>query len=559
MDPWGIVSLAGLVASVAVALYIVVRVPRTPTRLPFALLMVAFAVWDLGEAAARLVPAADPADLLPWIRFQWIGISLTSGTFLHFALNFSRGRPLRERPWEVPVVYAVSVVVSSLVVTTDAIVAGVGASPTGPVARLAPGYALGALWYEGWFAATFVILARAYFRAPSPEFRRRSAPVVLVLAVAGVLASATETLWPLYTASPGNLGLASIYMLMITVGASFSEVRFRFLEVRAVTEVAPPGVRFGLRPGASYLFLSRARAPALIAFRELVASTPGLCITGAYPRKLQVEFGLERTPILWITAAAGADLSLRPKTLEFEVLHTVSRFVKGNPSTVVLVDDLDLLAHTNGFEAVCRFLHRVNNLSTGRGSTTIAAADPEAFTAGPLALLRGLFDEVREVAPPIAFLEPPPPAGPGTVLIEGDAEAALSLYESLEADGRGLVVTTKHPARLRGRLGPAARIVWVAGAGESVEDGPAPVAIDLEAGSLAAGFLRYRERPVVYVADIEQFRLFAPFPRVLEFVKGLIDQVSVRDGILIGSVEPRAVEPTELTSLRRRFDRVRSL
>src|SRR5256885_12984809 len=53
------------------------RVPRTPTRLPFALLAASFAIWDLGEAVVRFAPAASPDALLPWIRFQWVGIALT--------------------------------------------------------------------------------------------------------------------------------------------------------------------------------------------------------------------------------------------------------------------------------------------------------------------------------------------------------------------------------------------------------------------------------------------------------------------------------------------------
>src|SRR5207249_3469898 len=153
-----------------------------------------------------------------------------------------------------------------------------------------------------------------------------------------------------------------------------------------------------------------------------------------------------------------SERSARPRALEFEVLHAVSRFVRGNPATVVLVDDVDLLVRTVGFEAVARFLHRLNNLSTGRGSTTIAALDPDALPADQVTLLR-----------------------------------------------------------------------------------------------------RDRERPVVFVADIEQLRLFAPFPRVVEFVKGLIDQVAIRDGVLLASVEPKGIEAQELACLRRRFDVVRKL
>ncbi len=537
MNPWAAASLAGLAGTVALAAYVVVRVPRTPTRLPFVLLVAAFGVWDLGEAVVRLSPTADPAALLPWIRFEWVGVSLTSGTFLHFSLNLASGRPLRDRPWAIPLVYAATGFLGAFVVGTDVIVSGVDLSgPTGPVVNVGAGYPPAALWYEAWFVSAFVVLFQAYWRGESPGFRRRVRSLLAVLSTAGLLASVTEVFWPILTDSPGNLGLVSIYMLAITVGASAAEVRYHFLEVPAVTEAAPPRPRPLLAPGAAYLVLEKTREPAFSAFRELVSATPGLCLTGVYPRKVA-----------------------RPRALEFEVLHAVSRFVRGNPATVVLVDDVDLLVRTVGFEAVARFLHRLNNLSTGRGSTTIAALDPDALPADQVTLLRGLFDVVREFPPPVSFLEATLPSEPAAVLVEGDAEAALSLYETIATEGRGVVVTTKHPARIRGRLGASAPILWVASGGEAITADAHPVAIDLEAGSLATSLLRDRERPVVFVADIEQLRLFAPFPRVVEFVKGLIDQVAIRDGVLLASVEPKGIEAQELACLRRRFDVVRKL
>ena len=557
MTLWGVASAASLIATAALAAYIVARVPRTPTRLPFAVLAASFAIWDLGEAVVRFAPAASPDVLLPWIRFQWIGIALTSGTFLHFALNFATGRPSRERPWLLPVVYSVSGVVAALVLGTDLVVEGVSMGDLGPVADVGPAYPLAAGWYEAWFVATIAILVRAYLRNRSPEARRRSRGVLAVLAGAAVLASATEVFWPLYTSSEGNLGLSSIYMLAVAVGASLSELRFHFLEIPAVTERTPGPSPSTLRPGLATLFLSRTRDPAFEAFRDAVSLTPGLCLSGVHPAKLQERYGLERTPILWFTSAAEGERAVRPKALEFEVLHNVTRFMKENPATVVLVDDVDLLVHTVGFDAVARFLHRLNNLASGRGSTTIAAADPDTLTEPQLALLRGLFDEVREVPPPVSFLEPVLPPGPGAVLLEGDPGAAFSLYESVASGDRGVLVTTKNPVRLRRQGSAAKRVVWIGGGGEAREDGPA--AIDLEAGHLASGVLRGVPRPVLYLADLEQLRLHAPFPRVLEFVKGLIDQVAIQGGVLLASVTPQGMPAIEVASLRRRFDRVREL
>src|SRR5437867_8572024 len=196
MNPWGFASDASLIATAALAAYIVARVTRTPTRLPFVLLMVAFAMWDVPEAVVRFAPAASLDALEPWIRLQWVGISLTSGTFLHFALNFSAGKPLLHARWRLPIAYAVSAVVAPLVVGTNLVVAGVAEGPLGPVARLGFAYPAAAGVYEAWFAFTVAVLLRAYLRRQSPEIRRRSRSVVLGLATAAVASTVPDVSSP---------------------------------------------------------------------------------------------------------------------------------------------------------------------------------------------------------------------------------------------------------------------------------------------------------------------------------------------------------------------------
>ena len=123
-----------------------------------------------------------------------------------------------------PALFAVGVPMN-FVVGTDLIVSGVDLfGPAGPVVDVGAGYPLAALWYEAWFVSAFVVLFQAYWRGESPGFRRRVRSLLAVLSTAGLLASVTEVFWPILTDSPGNLGLVSIYMLAITVGASAAEV-----------------------------------------------------------------------------------------------------------------------------------------------------------------------------------------------------------------------------------------------------------------------------------------------------------------------------------------------
>src|SRR2546427_1453816 len=133
------------------------------------------------------------------------------------------------------------------------------------------------------------------------------------------------------------------------------------------------------------------------AFRDIVSATPGLCVTGLAPTHVAAEFGLERTPILWITTASSTERTVRPSGLDFELVHTVVKFLRENPGTAVLLDDLDYLSTVAGFDAVARFLKRVlNQASASRGAVIVAAGQGTVTPEQP-ALLRGSVGRVLDL------------------------------------------------------------------------------------------------------------------------------------------------------------------
>lgn len=558
--PWAAISLASLGAALAFAVLVGRRRRYSPPAGPLLGFMVSFAVWSGGEAAARLLPeGTDPAAVLLWIRFEWVGLAFVSATLLHFILVYT-GSGLSNRRWVLPAIYGPAALIAGEIALSNGIVYGWAATPFGPSAILQPpaaAYLPGAAWFAALLALGWALLAVAYVRGDR-EFRRRSLPLLATLTVTNTLGVLTETFWPLLTSSSTGLELDTVYALALTSVLVFAETRLHFLPIVAARE-APRAVAAGqgLESGLAHLFLARTRDPAFRAFRDLATRVPGLCISAVYPPRLQERYSLAATPIVWITNHPSRELSARPTTLEFEVLLSATRFMKDHAPTAILVDDLDYLCLTNGFESVARFLKRLANLAGTHQSTLIACADPDAFTAAQLALLRGVFDRAREFAPPAARTPRPVVDGPGALLLEGPANDALDVYQSLAKPEEGVIVSTKNPERLRRLHGASAPIVWLS---EAPEDSKGvAVSVDLDAAKLAVARLGDRLHPVMFVPDLEQLTLVAPFPRALEFLKGLIDQMAARDGVLIASVEPQALAPTQLAALRRRFDRVRSL
>src|SRR5205807_10352671 len=130
--------------------------------------------------------------------------------------------------------------------------------------------------------------------------------------------------------------LGSVYALLWSLFTAVAVARYRDLTIVQVTAVqVTRAPRHRLEPGLTCLVLENGRSAAMGAFRDIVSATPGLCVTGLPPSRVAVRFGLERTPILWITTVSNEERTVRPNALDFELVHTVVKFLRENPGTAV--------------------------------------------------------------------------------------------------------------------------------------------------------------------------------------------------------------------------------
>src|SRR2546427_557976 len=275
----------------------------------------------------------------------------------------------------------------------------------------------------------------------SPSRTRRGA-------LGSVPAAITELAWPVLTGTDTRLGLGSLSTMMWSIFIAYAVARYRYLAIEPVVEVRPARApRHRLERGLNYLVLENGRSAAMGAFRDIVSATPGLCVTGLAPTHVAAEFGLERTPILWITTASSTERTVRPSGLDFELVHTVVKFLRENPGTAVLLDDLDYLSAVAGFDAVGRFLKRVVNQASASKGTVIVAAGQGTFTPDQVAVLRGSVDPLADIQ------EAPNPTPAGTadhVLMTINAQDA-PVGLPLVGAHRGLLLTTEHTSNARVR------------------------------------------------------------------------------------------------------------
>jgi hypothetical protein len=544
-------SLAALGVSAFLAVYVLGMHPRSFSNRAFFALMMTFVWWDACEAIERTMPAgASQAALFPWAQGVWLGISAVPAALIQLGLVYPERRAWFRRAY-LPLIYAPVVGWAYLIFGTPHLIAGVANGFLGPGAVVGDRYLLLAFVYAVWFYVGVALFVSTWLRLRGSNLRQMQGVVVLGLLIGSVPAGVTEMFWPLLDGFQTRLGLGSVYTLLWSIFLAFAIARYRYLVIEPVTE--PPVAahpRHPLARGFNYLVLEPGRAAGMGAFREIVSKTPGLCVTGLAPARVAQKFGLERTPVLWITTVASAARTVRPQGLDFELVHTVLKFQRENPGSAVLLDDLDYLAAVDGFEAVARFLKRVANQASSSEGTLIVTAGHGTFTTEQVAVLGGCVDHVLDISEVSngglspsrdhAFLFTP----------SQDIGSVLPL-----AGVRGgLVVTTEHPAKARRRLGEGFEILWIT---EHPEPGIAcarPTALDTEARRAITAYLAAHPGTAVVLAGLEQLALYTEFAALLVFVKDTVDAATLRGSRVVVAVSPNGLRAREAAMIARRLD-----
>lgn len=545
-------SLFALGVSGFLAVYVLGVNPRGHANRAFFILMMSFVLWDACEAIARATPANAPAaDVYPFIQGVWIGISLVPAVLIHIALTYPEETRWLRRPAAFALVYGPVVGWAYLIFGTNLLIAGVSDGPLGPGARVGSDYLLLSLLYGAWFYVAVALFVGGWWRVRKGHMRRMQGIVVVGLLLGTIPAGITEIFWPFLQGGDTPMGLASSYTLIWSIFIAYAIARYRYLVIEPVTESrAVQRPRLALRAGLNYLVIEPGRSAGMGAFREIVSTTPGLCVTGLSPALVTQRFGLERTPVLWITSASSEGRTVRPQALDFELVHTILKFLRENPGTAVLLDDLDYLASVNGFDAVARVLKRVANQASAVGGTLIVTVGRDTFTPDQMAVLGGCVDRVFEIQETANGDAPRGRHHELFLMTVQDAPLAMPLV----AQTGGLLLTTDHPAKARRRFGEHFEVLWITDHPEAGTPSVRPTALDTEAKRALANYVHAHPGSDLVLVGLEQVALLSDFKALHAFVKETIDVAGLHGCRLVATLSPNALSPQETAMLARRFD-----
>ncbi len=537
--------------SAFLGIYVLGQNPRRFANRSFFALMMTFSWWDACEGIERAIPAtAAPGAVFPWAQGVWLGISAVPAALMQLAVAYPETPPWFRRRILL-LIYAPIVGWAYLIFGTGHLISGETAGTFGPGAVVGDLYLPLSIVYAAWFYLSVGLFVVNWWRVRGSPMRRMQGVVVLGLLVGSIPAGVTEIFWPLLDGYTTRLGLGSVYTLVWSIFLAFAIARYRYLSIEPVTEPpAPARARHPLSRGLNYFLLEPGRAAGMGAFREIVSTTPGLCVTGLAPTRVAQHFGLERTPVLWITRLSSGERTVRPEGLDFELLHTILKFQRENPGTAVLLDDVDYLAAMDGFEPVARFVKRVANQASASNGTFIVTAGRGTLTAEQVALLAGCVDhhlEVSEVANGT-----PPSSRDHVFLLRAPEDVGIAL--TTLGVGRGLIVATEHPTKVRRRFGEAFEVLWLTDHPEPGFLSARPAALDTEGRRAVSSYFARAKGGTVVLLGLEQMVLEAGFPSLLAFVKDVADLAAVHGGQVVATMTPGGLPAKEAAMLARRLD-----
>ncbi|WP_406656720.1 DUF835 domain-containing protein [Methanolobus sp. ZRKC2] len=115
---------------------------------------------------------------------------------------------------------------------------------------------------------------------------------------------------------------------------------------------------------------------------------PGLCITRNNPENIRVQYGLSKTPFVWLSKNRSQVQQTIDPTELFRIHPTISDFINKVDDGVILMDGLEYLLLDNDFISVVKLMEQTNDTLMASNSIMILLIDPEAIDKKEFHLLK---------------------------------------------------------------------------------------------------------------------------------------------------------------------------
>ncbi len=396
MNVYAIPSLLGLILSVSLGSYVILKDHKNNLNRIFFIFSACLFLWTLSEFMRRsYLDVASPAF---WSTVENIGVIFLSPLFLNFAAFFqvaTAPRILRSRYLWV-VFYGIGVIFLILLLTGN-LIGETTLEFWGYEYGYRPTYVLFAAYFFSLIAVSAVRLFSIFFYTKSSDLQHKNAGLLLfggsVVVIVGGL---TDIVLPL--ARINILPIASVGLLIFELFAAYAIVRRQMLSVPTIRRFFRPypeahlrtKMRYKLRNGRIYLV--KEKMPSLVKelFLDLVThGVPGLWITSQEQNEIR-KYGLNTSSVLSLSNKRNySKISLLTTDL-----YRLKSFVENQldlvgEREVIVVDCFEDLVVANGLKHTIELIREIGELCSEKSSNLILRIDPMRFTKGQISLIEG--------------------------------------------------------------------------------------------------------------------------------------------------------------------------
>ncbi len=238
-----------------------------------------------------------------------------------------------------------------------------------------------------------------------PEVRRDTYLIILSISGIPLCELLFEIVLPNYgldLRAPGfvvEIALIGLIAFAIREKSFLQELIVPQAETQALTTPT-----YDLERARTYAILERDGAQGFEIFQDLVThGAQGLCISRRSPKTIMQDYGLEKTPILWLSRVATEKNSVRPSPPE-KVALAVEHFISVGENAVVLLDGFEYLVAHNDFSSVLALLHDLNEIVALHEAILLIPMDPSAFQEREFSMIRREATLLGPMAPDFAEL-----------------------------------------------------------------------------------------------------------------------------------------------------------
>lgn len=145
-------------------------------------------------------------------------------------------------------------------------------------------------------------------------------------------------------------------------------------------------IKYELRKGYGYIIKETKPERSFEIFVDQVThNIQGLCITREHPGIIRKRWGMEKTPIIWLSNQLGR-VYVNPTNIGI-LSDTIIRFIEKSGDSVVMIDGIEFLIVNNDFEKVLRMVHHIAEATMEYKSRLIISVDPRTLDVRQMALL----------------------------------------------------------------------------------------------------------------------------------------------------------------------------